>query len=487
MLEMVDLDASLDKETYQTLQDALDVRLGALQRELKAAGIPLVVVFEGWDASGKGDLINRLLRPLDPRLFKVQATSPPTAEETLRPPMWRFWRTLPNDGDMAIYDRSWYRQVLDDRVDGVIPQEACGAAYERIRTFERQLADHGAVIVKFWLHISRKEQGKRFKKLEKDEALAWKVTKEDRRRHKQYNQYCLAVEDMLRETSTPYAPWKAVPAHDQRYAAVQIAETIAAAAATALERPDDAPDPEPIRVERRTSPLDRVDLSLSVSRDKYDERLPKLQAELRRLEHIIYVKRIPVVIVYEGWDAAGKGGNIRRMTRELDPRGYEVVPIGPPTGHEKTHHYLWRFWTAVPKAGHIAIFDRSWYGRVMVERIEGFAAHAEWQRAYREICEFEHELVQFGAVLAKFWIHISPEEQLSRFQARERTPHKSWKITPEDWRNREKWDDYWAAVSDMIERTSTVEAPWTIVEGNDKRHARLKTLETVIAAIEERL
>lgn len=487
MLETVDLKAKLTQAEYQKAVEKLDLRLGVLQRDLRAAEIPLIILINGWDAAGKGTAINRLLRPLDPRGFKVHAIFAPTQEEAMRPPMWRFWRTLPARGAVAIYDRNWYAQVLIERVDKLVPEEVWRSAYERIRTFERQLTDDGAVILKFWLHITKKEQAKRFKKLRKDPALAWKVTKVDLRRHKQYDQYCEAVEDMLRETSTANAPWSLVPAHDRRFAHVMIAETVVAAAETALARRPQRPAPTPKRSPRRASPLERVDLTPAVPRKEYEKKLPELQQELRRLEHMLYLNRVPAMIVYEGWDAAGKGGNIRRLTCELDPRGYEVIPIGPPQGDEKTHHYLWRFWKAVPKAGHIAIFDRSWYGRVLVERVEGFASPAEWQRAYREINEFEQQLTEFGAVLVKFWIHISPEEQLARFESREKTPHKKWKITGEDWRNREKWKEYWVAVSDMIEKTSTLHAPWTIIEGNDKLFARLKAIQVVIDAVKQKL
>jgi polyphosphate:AMP phosphotransferase len=371
--------------------------------------------------------------------------------------------------------------VLRDRPDD--DDEArreLSAAFQRIRAFERQQIDAGAVILKFWLHISKKEQAKRFKKLRDDPTLAWKVTKEDRKRHKRYDDETLHVEEMLRETSTAEAPWHLVPSTDRRYATVQIAETILAAGNAALQLHETPRTPAPvIEPNRRVSPLDQVDLDQALDRDAYDKKLDALQEELRRLEHLMYMQRVPAAVVYEGWDAAGKGGNIRRMTRELDPRGYEVVPVGPPQGAEKTHQYLWRFWRALPKAGHLHIFDRSWYGRVLVERVEGFATAEEWQRAYREINEFESELADYGMVLTKFWIHISKEEQLARFESRQATPHKQWKITEDDWRNREKWDAYWDAVSDMIERTSTPHAPWVIVEGNDKLHARVRTLEVV--------
>ena len=221
--------------------------------------------------------------------------------------------------------------------------------------------------------------------------------------------------------------------------------------------------------------------------EEYATRLKKAQAMLPELEHEIYLRRVPVVIAYEGWDAAGKGGNIRRLTQNLDPRGYEVVPVAAPNDVEKAHHYLWRFWAQMPKAGHIAIFDRSWYGRVLVERVEGFCTEAEWRRAYREINGMEQHLVNFGAVLLKFWLHIDPDEQLRRFREREGMAHKQWKITEEDWRNREKMDQYREAVEEMLHRTTTPYAPWTIVESNCKRYARVKVLETVCEVIRKRL
>lgn len=491
MLETVDLKAKLGKAESKEVQDKLDLQLAQLQRDLREANIPLLVIFEGWDAAGKGSVLSRLLQPLDPRGFKVCNIGGDTPVERMRPAMRRYWLTLPPRGGISIYNRSWYRQVLDDRVEEDLTPKALQAAYERIRVFERQLADDGVAIVKFFLHISKKEQAKRFKTLSDDPAFAWKIGKNEWKRHKRYEDYYQAVEDTLRETSTPYAPWNLVSATDERFARVRVAESLASELENALRRrraEETPPDVKPSR--RRTSPLDRADLSLAVSREEYEKVLPKLQAELRRLQHLCYVNRIPVLAVYEGWDAAGKGGNIRRLTRELDPRGYEVATFAAPQGEEKTHHYLWRFWRALPKAGHITIFDRSWYGRVMVERIEGFAKTSEWTRAYREINEFEAEIVDCGSVLVKFWLHISKDEQLARFEARQNTPFKQWKITEEDWRNRNRWDEYWHAVSGMIERTSTVHAPWTIIEANDKLHARIKALETIIertaAALKEK-
>jgi polyphosphate:AMP phosphotransferase len=452
-------------------------------------------VFEGWDAAGKGTMINQLILPLDPRGFKVHSTLAPNEEGALRPFLWRFWSTTPARGRIAIYDRSWYRSVLVDRVEKTTHGRSLQQAYEDIRSFERQLADDGNIIIKFFLHISKKEQKKRFKKLLENKATQWRVNSGDLKRHKQYKKYVEAIEDMLAETDSDYAPWTVVEAHDHRFASLKILTTILDAVEEKLSRVAPAKPTEAKKAKPATqlpkiftrSILDNVDLSLKLSRDEYRKKLDEKQDLLRELEHKIYIKCVPVVIVYEGWDAAGKGGNMRRLTQTLDPRGYEVAPIAAPNDVEKAHHYLWRFWTQMPKAGHITIFDRSWYGRVLVERVEGFCSESEWKRAYREINEMEQHMVHFGAALVKFWLHIGKDEQLRRFKERQDTEHKRWKITDEDWRNREKWDKYKAAVEEMISRTSTAYAPWTIVEANDKLYARIKALDTVINAIQKQL
>ena len=483
MLETLDLDAKLSKEEFKKTHGVLELKLAELQRQVRAAGIPVIVVFEGLQASGIGRAISRLLSPLDPRGYKLRMFNKPDVEEALRPPFWRYWMFTPARGQIALYDRSWYGPILDGT-------SSVKEAYERMRTFERQLTDDGTVITKFWLHISKEEQTKRYKKLEKDPSVSWRVSKEDWDLNRRHAEYCRTVDAMLAETSTANAPWTLIPAHDNRYMSVQIAQSLAAALENALERKKHNDQQSPLcphRPPSPPSPLDSVDLTLHVERDEYERQYKKLSKELLRLEGLLFVHRIPVVIAYEGWDAAGKGGNIKRLVGGLDHRGFEVIPIAAPEGDERTHHYLWRFWRHLPKAGHITVFDRTWYGRVMVERIEGFAKPDEWGRAYQEINEFEEELTSFGTVLVKFWIHLSKDEQLKRFKLREKTPYKKWKITEEDWRNRKKWNLYYTAVSDMIERTSTPNAPWTIIEGNDKLHARIKALKTTINAITQAL
>lgn len=514
MLEQVDLSKKLSKEEYKAIISDLELQLGALQREALKLGIPIAIVFEGWDAAGKGTLINRLIQTFDPRGCVVHPISAPNEEEELRPFLWRFWIKAPEKGRIAVFDRSWYGRVLVERVDKLVKKSAWKRAYAEITAFERQLVDDGALVIKFFLHISKKVQKKRFKKLQKSSVTSWKVTKEDWKHHEQYEEYLDAMEDMLAQTDTGFAPWTIIESHSKRFATVKIFKTLidrleariaavkkarrtaelqpspseespAAAEAAAQDQEDRAA--KEIFEQLHSSILDQVDLSLELSRDEYKAELKACQQRIFELEHEIYIKRIPVVILYQGWDAAGKGGNIRRLTQSMDPRGYEVIPIAAPNDIEKAHHYLWRFWQEFPKAGHIAIFDRSWYGRVLVERIEGFCREQEWKRAYREINEMEEHFANFGTVLVKFWLHIDREEQLRRFEARQQIEHKRWKITDEDWRNREKWELYKQAVDEMLFRTSTSYAPWTIIEANSKYYARIKALKTVIQAVEAKL
>ena len=512
MLEQVDLSKKLKKDEYKAVISDLELRLGSLQREVREFNIPVLIVFEGWEKAGKGTAINRLILTFDPRGCVVHPIFAPNEEEALRPFLWRFWIKTPPKGKIAVFDRSWYRRVLVERVEKIVKKREWRRAYEEITSFESQLTDNGVVMIKFFLHISQKEQRKRFEKLQQSSVTAWKVTKDDWRQHKQYADYFEAIEDMLAQTDTDFAPWTIVESHDPRFATVKIFTTVVETVEQKLQQVKQHPkqttehaskkggraaSSKPVEGTEQKPPfdlkklsssiLDKVDLSVLLSKEDYKAQLKKYQKRIFEIEHEIYMKRIPVVILYQGWDAAGKGGNIRRLTQAMDPRGYEVIPIAAPNDLEKAHHYLWRFWMEFPKAGHIAIFDRSWYGRVLVERIEEFCSEREWKRAYREINEMEEHMVNFGAVLIKFWLHIDQEEQLKRFQAREQTSHKQWKITEEDWRNREKWDQYKEAVDEMLFRTSTRYAPWTIIEANSKYYARIKALTTVIDAVEARL
>jgi polyphosphate kinase 2 (PPK2 family) len=494
MLEKIDLSKKIAKSEYKNYMDVLELKVGELQRKAKEAGVPVIIIFEGWDAAGKGTAINRLILAMDPRGFTVYPINPPNTEESLRPFLWRFWIKTPEKGRIAIFDRSWYGRVLVERLDKLVKNRVWQNAFMEITSFERQLADDGNVIIKFFLHIDKREQKKRFIKLQSSKATTWKVTREDWKHHKQYDEYIKAVEEMLANTDTDYAPWTLIEANDRRFATVKVFQTVVNTIETKLNKFQNSGEKvplttsEPVKLPNLSSSiLDKTDLSVSVTREEYDKKLKKYQDRIRELEHEVFLKRLPVIIVYAGWDAAGKGGNIKRLVRGMDPRGYEVIPIAAPNDIEKSHHYMWRFWTKIPKAGHIAIFDRSWYGRVLVERIEGFCSEQEWHRAYREINEMEEQLVNFGTVLIKFWLHIDKNEQLARFNDRKKNPYKRWKITEEDWRNRAKWDQYKLAVDEMLFRTSTSYAPWTIVKSNSKWYARIQTLETVIQAIEKNI
>ncbi|MCM1184380.1 MAG: polyphosphate:AMP phosphotransferase [Roseburia sp.] len=491
MLEKIDLTKTLEKKEYKKRMAELEPRLALLQRELKEKGVPVMIIFEGFGGAGKGTQINRLIQALDPRGFTVYSTDAETQEEAMHPFLWRFWTRTPEKGRIAIFDRSWYRKLLIDRYEGRTSKKELPAVFEEIDSFERQLTDGGTLLIKFFLDISEQEQRRRFKKLSEKKATRWRVTDKDIDKNRHFDEYLQLADEMLTKTDNEYAPWTIVEAEDERYATVKILSTVAAAFAERYKQ-ECAPQVREIdgkfgNADYGDSVLKKVDLSRRLDREEYEKKLKALQKKLRLLHGRLYAERVPVVLAFEGWDAGGKGGAIKRLTRALDPRGYTVNPTSSPNDIERAHHYLWRFWTQMPKDGHIAIFDRTWYGRVMVERIEGFCTTQDWQRAYKEMNQMEQQLVNHGAVVLKFWLHIDKDEQARRFQDRQDNPEKSWKITDEDWRNREKWELYEKAVDEMLVRTSTADAPWIIVEGNDKLYARIKVLETVVDALEERL
>ena len=484
MLEKLDLTSKLSRDEYSRKLKLIWSELGFLQREIKEKTIPVLILFEGWEAAGKGTAINSLILPLDPRGFKVFTMAKTSEEELLRPYLWRFWKRLPSNGRLAIFDRSWYKLLIDE--GGPSDDREISLNLNTLNSFEKLLTDSGTTIVKFFLHIDRQEQKKRLKRLSEDPATAWRVSDKDFKQNKNYEEVRAKTERILQASDTPCAPWYLIPATDRRFAAIQIMETVRNSLKKALEREAVAFSPVG-KWSASSSILNSLDLSKKISKSNYSKRLVKAQDELREYQYTLYKKRRSMVVVFEGVDAAGKGGSIRRITERLDPRGYEVIPIGAPNDTEKAHHYLWRFWVNMPKDGHLAIFDRSWYGRVLVERVEGFASEHEWSRAFREINDMEEQLHNHGVIIAKFWLHIDQDEQLQRFKAREDNEHKNWKITPEDWRNREKWELYKPAIEEMLIRTGTTYAPWTIVESNDKRYSRVKVLETLTELLKRSL
>ena len=504
MFRTAELQRKLPKEEYHQQVSQLRQELLMMQMDLREAGFPVIVVFAGVDGAGKSETVNKLHEWMDSRWLITRAFGEPSDEERDRPEYWRFWRELPPKGRIALFLSSWYSVPILDQVYGHTRLAEFDERLERIKTFEQTLADDGALILKFWMHLSKDAQKERLRKLEKNPLLHWQISKRDWRHWEMYDQFIGTAERTLMKTGTGLAPWKIVEGYDERYRSVTVATAIRDAirfrldevkAQSAGDHGDapvashpavlsTAPDPgkaAPVTV------LSHLDMSKTLNKDDYDTHLKRYQAKLNQLQRTARDRKVSTLLVFEGWDAAGKGGSIRRITAALDARDYQVIQIAAPTDEEAAHNYLWRFWRHLPRAGHVTIYDRSWYGRVLVERIEGFASTREWQRAYAEINDFEAQLVESGIVLLKFWLHLTPEEQLRRFQEREQTAYKAWKLTDEDWRNRERWRAYELAVNDMVERTSTRQAPWTLISANDKRYTRIEVLRTLCERLEAAL
>ena len=475
-----------EEDLKKELKEAQE-KLSGYQMQIKNARLPVIVIFEGWGAAGKGSVIGRVIKSIDPRFFKVRTMAAPTASEKRYPFLHRYLLEIPEAGKFTFYDTYWMNEVTTQLMEGKLSESEYKQRVRSINTTERSLTDNGYLVMKFFFHISKKEQKRRLNALCADKNTRWRVIKDDLHENKHYKEYLDVYEQYLEDTDRAAAPWYIIDASNKKWAELQVLRFLNQGIDTALKNHDLA---APIRQNVfRLNPIPKLsEVSLAdktLTKEEYDNELNLLQNELRDLHNELYRKKIPVIIAYEGWDAAGKGGNIKRITSALDPRGYEVHPIASPEPHEKARHFLWRFWTRLPKDGHIAIFDRTWYGRVMVERLEGFCSENDWQRAYNEINEFEKELADWGAVVIKFWVQIDKETQLARFTDRQNTPEKQWKITDEDWRNREKWDQYEAAIDEMLQKTNTVFAPWYILESNDKKYARIKALRIVTEALKK--
>lgn len=492
MLNTLDLSLCLDKETYRRKIEDLMRELRSLQNICWVKKLPIIVVLEGWAAAGKGSLVKKMTNYMDPRGFKVHPILSPSPDEEKYPFLWRFWQKLPPRGSIGIFYHSWYTHLLEDRLFERIDAKDVPLVMRDINAFERHLVEDKAVVAKFWLHLSKKELRNRLKEYEKDEFESWRVRKEDWQQAKNYDQYQTLAEEMLIYTSSGFAPWVLVEADCQRWAKVKVLTQLVAKIREALAKSEitiESPSlpPQSQLLPTEADYLSQTDLSLNLPKEEYKVKLKQAQVQLRKLQKDIFERNIGVIALFEGWDAAGKGGAIKRITDILDPRSYEVYAFAAPNQEEQQYHYLWRFWRRLPPTGKIGIFDRSWYGRVLVERIEGFATETEWRRAYPEINEFESQLANANYVILKFWLHISQEEQLRRFEARKYDSYKNYKLTEEDWRNRAKWDLYHVAVNQMIARTNTPQSQWTVVPGNDKYYARVFVLETIINAIKNKI
>jgi polyphosphate:AMP phosphotransferase len=495
MFEAAELGRKLSREAFDAMAPALRTRLLDLQQRLRLADFPVIVVFAGVDGAGKNETVNLINEWMDPRWISTRAYGPPSDEEAERPAYWRFWRDLPAKGKVGLFLSSWYHDPLIERVEGRVTAAEFDTSLDRMNGFEQTLADEGALILKFWMHLSKDAQKKRLKSLEKDPLTAWQVTPADWHNYRHYDTFVATAERLIMQTSKGHAAWRIVEGADTRYRSSVVLEALAEAIESHLARraaikrvaaeiKAGAAPVIPVAAKPQPTILSSLDMTQHLEGEAYVHALQEQRARLAHLYRRAIERGVSTVLVFEGWDAAGKGGTIRRLTNALNARDYQVIPIAAPTEEERAQHYLWRFWRHLARAGRVTVFDRSWYGRVLVERVEGFCSDEAWKRAYGEINDFEEQLTRHGIVLCKFWLHITAQEQLARFTQRGEIDYKKWKLTDEDWRNREKWDAYEQAVNEMIERSSTNPAPWTMIEANSKAFARVKVMRTVADALE---
>jgi polyphosphate:AMP phosphotransferase len=476
--------ARLDRAITRLRADLLDAQYSILEQ----GRAPVVLLLAGVAGAGKGDLVNTLNEWMDPRHIRTQAFGPRDEAERQRPHMWRYWKALPARGRTAIIFEGWYSEAIRARVDRRLKRPAFNELLHGIRRFEHLLAMEGAIVLKFWLHLDAGIQRARFKKQESDPATRWRVTADDWREHRLHRRLCKVAEEAILLSDDEHARWHLIDASDDDLCRLAVGRLILRALRRALAGPVARPAPlPPAVVNDPPAAITYVHPVRPMKKAQYQPQLEALQGQLNLLLRRASFKRHSLVIVFEGMDAAGKGGAIRRITHALDARAYRVHPVAAPSEHEKRYPWLWRFWRDVPRDGMVALFDRSWYGRVLVERVEGFAAEDDWMRAFDEINAFEQEWCRHGAIVCKFWLDVSPEEQLRRFNERGRTRFKRFKITPDDWRNREKWPHYVPAVRDMLVRTHMDAAPWSIIQSDDKYQARINILQAVCSRLESAL
>ena len=474
-----------DKDTLNAEIKELRARLIATQQLLREKKLPVLVLIEGWAAAGKGSLIKEIISEIDPRFYNVVSPAVIPESESRYPFLYPYASAIPENGKLIFLDSGWMENVVRKQLRLEISKEEYKRRIRAVNEFERQLRDGGYLVLKIFLHIDKEEQFERLSALSESADTEWRVTPDDLWQHREYKQFLKAYDDFMEKTDET-VKWHILDGTKKKAAVRDAMKLLVEKIDKALEKGRYTGEPFEEEFPLLKMPkLSEVDLSPTIEEEEYKKELKRLQKRLSELHNVIYRKKIPVILCYEGWDAAGKGGNIRRVAYPLDPRGFDVHPIASPEPHELNRQYLWRFWTRLPRTGHLCIFDRTWYGRVMVERLEGFCSEKDWKRAYNEINEFERQLTDWGAVLLKFWIHIDQDTQLARFNERQNTPEKQWKITEEDWRNREKWPQYETAVDEMLQKTSTENAPWFIIESNDKHYARIKALRIIVEALEK--
>jgi polyphosphate:AMP phosphotransferase len=490
VIDVIERPRKIARDDYRAEVRKLRLELQHAQHELRQANVAVVVLIGGLDRSGVSDLILKLNEWTDPRWVRTHAFAPPTEDERRRPPFWRYWRVLPARGSTAVWIGGWTMRAIADRLTGKIGAKRFERRLDAVVDLERILTDDGSLVLKFWLHRDKRSLERRLRQAEKNPKKAWRIRAGEWLVLEKYERAVKVVKRALERTGTDWAPWHVVDGGEPRGRDVAIARTILTSIAKRIEDGPPRTVRPPVSEANARSPsirLASVNLAKTLEEDRYERQLERWQRKLHDTSAKALDKGVSSALVFEGWDAAGKGGVIRRLAAALDPADYRVYPVAAPTENELAHHYLWRFWGRLPPDGRIAIFDRSWYGRVLVERVEGFANEDEWLRAYDEINTFESMLCDHGIVLLKFWLHIDKDEQLRRFEDRQHTPFKKYKITDDDWRNRERWDDYEAAVDDMVARTSTAQAPWEIVPANDKRWARVRVIKAYCKALRNAL
>jgi polyphosphate:AMP phosphotransferase len=486
MFEAAELAPAVDDATYDAEVPPLREALLAAQADVRARGdFPVLVLISGFEGAGKGDTLRAIHGWMDPRYVRASAFDEADCIETAHPAMWRFWRALPRAGTTGVFLGAWYREAIYGRVYRGEKRAELEKRLDEIVRLEKMLTDDGALVVKLWLHLSKNQQRAKLDALESSKRTRWRVKPSDWRNHGHYSEFRAVDETMLQKTSTEEAPWVIVGSNDDNHRRLTVGRTLLAAMQARLAKPraPRARAPHIVRVARETKQLRALDMKASLDKAEYEKRLARAQSEIAGESRKAAKAKRSIVLVFEGSDAAGKGGAIGRVTDALDARHYRVHPVAAPNEEEREFPYLWRFWTKIPRDGEIGIFDRSWYGRTLVERVEGFAPAAAWKRAYGEINDFERSLVAHGAIVLKFWLQITKAEQLRRFREREKQGYKRFKITAEDWRNRKKWEAYEQAACDTFDATSTPDAPWTIVAANDKRLARVTVLETFAARL----
>lgn len=481
----------LSKAEYEARLPALRIALVNAQYEVtQQRDFAVLILLAGMSGSGRSETANRLNEWMDPRHVHLRAFEQPGETDRERPLLWRYWQALPPKGSIGVMLDAWYHAPVMRAAAGKATEQETAHRLADIRDFETLLRCEGVLLVKLWFHLNEAKQRERLAQLDADKLTRWRVTDDDRWQLKHYARFSAAAEHVLRETGSELAPWRVIDGSDAEYRDMAVGNLLLEAMRERLASPSAAssgPAAPTQSAEVDTDALRRVDLSTQLDKSDYEPALAQAQAALAQQTRRKRFRKRAMVVVFEGVDAAGKGSTIRRVTYALDVRQYSVVPIAAPSEEELRYPWLWRFWRNLPRRGGITIFDRSWYGRVLVERVEKLCAPADWQRAYAEINSFERQLAESDVVIAKFWLQISKGEQLKRFRAREETPFKRFKLTEDDWRNRRKWNAYQEAATEMIARTSSDIAPWHIIEAEDKYYARVKVLRTLTESLEHAL